>query len=124
MTPAIQKFLEDLSAIGFTPELVTVHQNQQFAVLRDYTIDLGRFKDKVIDLALPALPDYPRRVGQSIHVKANPQLLEKQHIADVVNIIDSPLGSDWLYWSFRLAAYSDETARQLMVQINGVFKRI
>ncbi len=122
--PAIQQFLTDISALGFEPELVSVNADQSFLIIRNYTIELGRFKDRIIDLGLPALTDYPRRVGQSIHVKADPQLLEKQNIPGILNIVDSSLGNEWLYWSFQLKAHSNETARELMNQINGIFKRV
>jgi hypothetical protein len=122
--PAIEKFMTDLSALGYVPELVTVNQNQHFAILRNFTIELGKFEGRMIDLGLPALTDYPRRVGQAIHVKAEPQLLEKQHIANTLNIIDSPLGDEWRYWSYKLVAYPEGTAIELMNQISGIFKRV
>jgi hypothetical protein len=122
--PAIQKFVDDLIALGYSPELLAVNNNQHFAVLRNYKIEVGKFQDRVIDLGLQALPDYPRRVGQSIHVKADPQLIEKQNIPNVINVVDSPLGDEWRYWSFQLLARPEKTAKELMNQINGIFKRV
>lgn len=124
MSIAVQKFLDDLVA-GYAPELATDSNGQQFAIIRNYQIELGRFAGKLIDLGLPAQLDYPRMVGQSIHVKSDPILLEKSDsVAGIRNIIDSSLGGEWRYWSFRFTAHPEETAKQLMVQINGVFKRI
>lgn len=125
MSIAVQKFLDDLVALGYTPELVTASSNQQFAIIRNYQIEIGRFAGKIIDLGLPAQLDYPRMVGQSIHIKSDPILLDKSDSqSGVRNIIDSPLGQEWRYWSYRFTAYPEETAKQLMIQVNGVFKRI
>lgn len=122
--PAHQRFFDDLTALGYNPELQKVDPNQFFLILRDYLINYGRFEGRVIDLGLPALLDYPRLVGSAIHIKAHPQLLELQNISGMLNIINSPLGSEWRYWSFRLKAYPEGTAMQLMNQINRIFKNI
>ena len=125
MSIAVQKFLDDLVALGYAPELVTASNGQQFAIIRNFQVELGRFAGKIIDLGLPAQLDYPRMVGQSIQVKSDPKLLDNSDSqSGIRNIIDSPLGGEWRYWSYRFTAYPEETANQLMVQINGVFKRI
>jgi hypothetical protein len=122
--PAIQKFLDDLEALGYSPELKQVDHNQFFAIIPDFTVEHGRFQGRVINLGLPALLDYPRLVGPSMHIKADPQLLELQHIPGKLNVIYSPLGAEWRYWSFRFVAHPQETAQQLMNQINSVFKNV
>jgi len=122
--PAIQKFLDDLAALGYGTELKQVDQNQFFALIPGYVVQHGRFQGRIIDLGLPALTDYPRLVGPSIHIKADPQLLDYQNIPGKLNVINSALGSEWRYWSFRFLAYPQETARQLMNQINTVFKNV
>jgi hypothetical protein len=122
--PAHQSFLNDLTALGYSPELQKVDQNQFFAILGNYLINYGSFQGRIIDLGLPALLDYPRLVGPSIHVKAHPQLLELQNVSGKLNVINSPLGSEWRYWSFRLKAYPERTAMQLMNQVNSIFKNV
>ena len=78
----------------------------------------------MIDLGLIIPPDYPRRVHSSIHVKATPQLFEKTDtIPGVRNIINSGLGLEWRYWSYSFKTAPEGTAKHLMSQINGVFKR-
>lgn len=121
---AIQRFLDDLVALGRNTELKQVDQNQFFVIIPGYTVEHGRFQGRIIDLGLPALLDYPRMVGASMHVKADPQLLELQHIPGKLNIIASPLGEQWRYWSFRFVAYKEETAQQLLNQINTIFKNV
>jgi hypothetical protein len=125
MNAAVQKFLDDLILLEFAPEYEKASNGQEFAIIKDYQIELGRFAGRIIDLGLPALPDYPRMVGQAIHVKSEPLLLDRaDSVSGVRNIIKSPLGVEWRYWSFRFNAFPEETARHLMIQINGIFKRI
>jgi hypothetical protein len=124
MIIAIERFLSDLNALGYSPELICIG-NQYFAVLKAYEIRHGRFAGITIDLGLPALPDYPRMIGQALHIKSFPIILDKcDSKPGITNIIDSPFGPEWRYWSFRFISYPQETARQLMIQINGVFTRI
>lgn len=124
INPAVQKFLDDLAALGYSPELREANQNKFFAILSGYPVQHGRFQGRIIDLGLPALLDYPRLVGPSIHIKSDPHLLDNQNTPGKLNVIDSPLGTEWRYWSFRFVAYPQETALQLMNQINSVFKNV
>jgi hypothetical protein len=89
-------------------------------------VPLGRFAGRTIDLGIPATPDFPRTVGASIHVRCSPQLLEKTDSApNIRNIIDSPLGAEWRYWSnnFAWQGEAERSAARLMSKINGVFER-
>jgi hypothetical protein len=87
--------------------------------------ELGRFKDRTIDLGIQATNDFPRTVAASIHVRANPQLLEKSDtVPNVRNIIDSPLGAEWRYWSHNFGWQGEKSARRLMNQIKGIFENV
>ena len=120
-----EKMVEDFKELGLQPELVDGPDGNKYAVFKGYEVEIGRFAGRVIDLALHALPDYPRMVHSSIHIKADPQLLEKTDTAPGIrNIVDSGLGADWRYWSFSLKANPNDTALNLLTQINGIFKRI
>lgn len=114
----------ELEAMGFKPELVADAQNNSFIILHNYTVQLGKFAGKVIDLGIPAPGNYPQAVGASIHVRSEPQLYEKGNIPNVRNVIDSSLGPKWHYWSrnFNWHAQRKKDARRLMSQIAGVFK--
>lgn len=118
------RLLNELIELGHDAELIAVG-DLNFAVLRKYEVGFGRFTGRTIDLALPATPDFPRSVGSSIHVRATPQLLELQNIPNVMNIIASPLGPDWRYWShnFQWTGECDRSAARLLYQINGIFER-
>lgn len=119
-----EQFLKDFEEIGYKPELVKGNDGQTYAVFKDFEIEIGKFSGRVIDLGLLIFPDYPRIVHSSIHVKATPQLFEKiDNVSGVRNILDSGLGSEWRYWSYRFNAVPENTAMHLMSQINGVFKR-
>lgn len=117
-------FYSDLVALGFKCRQVLGSDQQNYVVIDDYEIELGKFKGEKIQLGLLAPSDYPRRVGASIHVRSSPILYDKQDtLPGVRNILDSPLGEDWRYWSYGFRAEPVDTARNLMEQINGVFKR-
>lgn len=117
-------FINEFNELGYQPIIVIGSDNRTYAVFKDFEIEIGKFSGKVIDLGLMILPDYPRMVHSSIHVKATPPLFEKTDtLPGVRNIIDSGLGPEWRYWSFAFKAVPDDTAKHLMSQINGVFKR-
>lgn len=119
-----EKLVEDFNELNLQPELVQGPDGQTYAIFKDFEIEIGKFAGRVIDLALLVLPDYPRIVHTSIHVMAIPQLFEKtDSVPGVRNIVDSGLGSDWRYWSFSFKAEAEDTAKNLLSQINGVFKR-
>jgi hypothetical protein len=119
-----ERLINDLRQLGFSDlELVRTGNGSSFAVILGYQILLGQFAGRVIDLGIPATADFPRSVGSSIHVKANPQLLEKHNtIPGVRNIIDSALGQEWRYWSKNFGWAGERSARRLISQINEVFK--
>lgn len=116
--------ISELQELGYQPELLSDSNNQQYAVIRDYTIQLGKFAGKVIDMAIPATPNFPQSVGASIHVRAKPQLYEKSDtVPNVRNIIDSNLGPEWLYWSKNFNwGQQKQSTRRLMALIAGVFE--
>lgn len=117
-------FINEFTELGYQPVIMKGSDNQTYAIFKDFEIEIGRFSGKIIDLGLLIMPDYPRMVHSSIHVRANPQLFEKSDtLPGVRNIIDSGLGPEWLYWSLALNAVPSDTAKHLLSQINGVFKR-
>jgi hypothetical protein len=120
-----QRLLADLTALKYTDvSLINDSKGLEYVKISKYEVQIGRFIGRVIDLAIPAPSDYPRTVGASIHIKSDPQLLEKQNVPNRFNIIDSNLGPEWKYWSFRFTAEEVEPTKNLMEEINGVFQRI
>lgn len=119
-----ERFLRELCEIGYDPKLVA-SGDLQFAVLSEYEVTLGRFAGRHIGLGLPATPDFPRSVGASVQVRAEPQLLDYENVPNVRNIIQSPLGPEWRYWShqFNWTGERERSAARLMYQVNAIFER-
>lgn len=117
------RLVEELEALGVAPERREV-AGAEFVIIANYRIAAGQFADRVIDLALQATPDFPRTVHSSIHVRSVPILYDLQNVPNVRNIVASPLGAEWRYWSHNFG-WSGEgsNARRLLSQINGIFER-
>lgn len=118
-----ERMAEDLRALGYVVEIVVDQHQHPFAIIRGFSVELGRFSGRVIDLGLPAPPDFPRAVGSSIHVRAEPQLLEPaDNIPNVRNVTLSSLGPEWRYWSKNFGWTGERSARTLMSQVNQIFQ--
>jgi hypothetical protein len=118
----IERLLADLKALGHhDAEKATGSDGNPFAVIRSFRIPLGRFAGHVIDLGLPAPPNFPQGVGASIHVRATPQLLPDGRVPDVRNVTASPLGAEWRYWSHNFGWSGERSTRELMAQVNRIF---
>ncbi|MFH2064749.1 MAG: hypothetical protein ABIK15_06100 [Pseudomonadota bacterium] len=119
----IEKLAHDLTEIGYQPEKIKVN-DLDFVVIDEFLVELGRFKGRNICLGIQATKDFPRSAASAIHVKASPQLFEKKDsIKNVRNIIDSPLGPDWRYWSHNFKWKENSSTRRLVNQIKGIFAR-
>lgn len=113
---------EDLTDLGHEDVAIVEAGGKHFAVIPDFEVLSGQFADRVIDLAIPAPDNYPQRIGNSIHVRADPQLFDYEDSKrDERNIKESPLGDEWRYWSHRFDATGENATRKLMSKINGVF---
>ncbi|MES3034912.1 MAG: E2/UBC family protein [Gemmatimonadota bacterium] len=120
----VARLVAELQRGGY--EVAAVHAaDMDFAIISGYLVPAGRFAERQIDLGLPAPPDYPNRVGSSIHIRATPQLLEYENVSGVRNIIASALGPDWRYWShqFPWAGERDGSARRLLAHVASIFER-
>lgn len=114
----------ELEELGYA--VTTVEEGgDRFVVINEYVVPAGRFVDRVIDLGLPAPPDFPKTVGAAIHVRATPQLLEYENLPNVRNIVASALGSEWRYWSHRIpwAGERDGAAARLLAHVATIFAR-
>lgn len=120
----VARLVTELRQLGFEVEPAQA-QGQDFAIITGYEVPAGRFRDRVIDLALPAPPNYPQAVGSSIHVRSVLHLLDlSDTIPDTRNIIESPLGPAWRYWSYQLHPPGGWTARTYLSCVNVVFERV
>lgn len=112
----------DLRAQGHTTEAVNVG-GLLFVLLRGFTVESGRHEGRVIDLGLQVVPSYPQNLSPAIHVKADPILRAKGSDGHF-NVIDSPLGSDWQYWSFNMdSVWQGGRGPTLTAIINEVMNR-
>ncbi len=124
-TYGIEKIFSDIKQLGFNVEKINNVRGVDYVVIREFMISVGKFIGKVIDLAIPVPIDYPRTCGSCIHVKSQPHLLDKRDtLSGIRNIIDSPLGDEWRYWSFRFQISHAHPTQDLISQINGIFRRI
>jgi hypothetical protein len=118
----IARLLADLRDLGLEVQEVTAPNGQKYAVISPFRISVGRFADRVIDLALLGTADFPRTVASAIHVRAKPQLYERgDSVPNVRNITASDLGAEWCYWSHNFAWQGERSARRLLSQINRIF---
>ena len=120
-----ERLYNDLQQMGHLVEYINDSKGLEYVTIKDYKIDIGQFKGRVIDLSIPAPKDYPRTAGPCIHVKSNPILLNNSDsIPNKRNIINSNLGEEWRYWSFRFNLSSENPTQDLIAQINGIFRNI
>ncbi len=117
------RMVAELKELGYAPEQVQARDENQYVVLKEYVIELGRFAGRVIDLAFLATADFPRTVASAIHIRANPQLYEKSDsVQNVRNITNSGLGPEWRYWSKNFCWNNERSMRRLLSQINTIFE--
>jgi hypothetical protein len=118
----IDRLCEDLVVLGFNNEFVEDPQKNVFVIVQKYSIELGRFAGRVIDLGLMVPPNYPQGICSCIHVRSIPHLLDiKDTVQNVRNITESSLGPEWRYWSRNFGWAEERSTRRLMSQINEIF---
>lgn len=117
-----ERLRTDLAEMGHTVEMMT-GEGALFAVIIGYEIPIGRFLGRIVDLGIPATADFPRTPGSSIHIRTVPQLFDySDTLPGKRNIIKSPLGPEWRYWSHNFGWQGEKSARRLMNQIKGIFE--
>ena len=120
----VERLVEDLKSLGFNNVTVIEDKaNNVYALIPKYQIPAGSFAGRFIDLAIPAPSQYPQQFGASIHIKAEPPLVEKVPVHNVRNVIDSDLGTDWQYWSYRFNVGPMNPTAEFISQINGIFRK-
>lgn len=118
----IDRFVQDLHYAGFGQTAILEDAaGMKYAVIEDYVIPAGSFSGKAISLAIPVPADYPRSAMASIHIKATPHLVPFAHTG-TRNVIQSPLGGEWQYWSYLFSIRGDNPTFQIMSKINAIFR--
>lgn len=113
---------QDLQQQGYKSLSILNEGGQAYVMIANFEVPVGSFAGRIIDLAIPAPIDYPRVCGASMHVRSTPQLVEFGQVQGLRNVIASPLGPDWQYWSYAFHARPGNTTGELMSQIHAVFR--
>ncbi len=123
MIVGIDRLVLELSDLGYTQISIQEADGKKYAIISGFEIPAGSHAGRVIDLGIPVSPDFPRSVEASMHVKATPHLFPFGHVPNVRNVIKSPLGNEWQYWSHRFRVSQINPSHELINQINEIFKR-
>ena len=124
MLLGIDKLLYDLAELGYNNLQKAKDTNGlDYAIIKDFEIQLGSFAGKLIDLAIPAYTDYPRSFGSSMHTKADPHLVPFENLPNRRNVVPSLLGDQWQYWSFGFRVKPTNPTSELISQINEIFRK-
>lgn len=124
MSFGVERLVKDLIDLGFS-EVSTIKDsgNNIYALITNYEILAGNFAGKEIKLAIPAPAQYPQLLGASIHLCSEPHLVEFGSIPNVRNVIASPLGAEWQYWSYQFKIGAINPTSELLSQINEIFRK-
>ncbi len=123
MKIGIAKLIEDLLLLGFKDVSQLDAGGTSYAVIPKFIIPAGSSADRIISLGVPAPADYPRNVAASMHVKADPHLFPFGNVPGIRNVVASPLGDEWQYWSYTFQIRVDNPTLELITQINEVFRK-
>lgn len=116
------RLLHDLWELGYKAQLLKGSDDAEYVVIQGYEVPTGRFAGRAINLGIRIMPDYPVTVPSAIQVHADPQLFDYQDtVQGVRNILQSPLGPEWRYWSKALNLGTEKTTRRLLQVINKIF---
>lgn len=123
MKIGIERLLHDLSEMGFEEVGTRTKDGMGYAIISKFIIPAGKYVGRFIELAIPAPVNYPQSVGASMHVKADPILYPIGNVPNVRNVIKSPLGDDWQYWSYQFHVRPNNSTQELISQINEIFRK-
>ena len=118
---ARQDFIDQLSALGYA---VRAHAEGQLAFA--YTIPVGRFAERQIELGFQVGDDFPLNPPSGPHI--SPHLLPLHPAADLPHpqggVHLSPLGADWQYWSRPYPNWhgTDRSVRSYLAHIRHLFE--
>ncbi|GAB3923494.1 E2/UBC family protein [Larkinella terrae] len=123
MNIGAQRLVQDLCDQGHEGMTILVDTNgMQYVMIPEFIIPAGSFAGRNINLAIPAPTDYPRSSIASIHIKALPHLATFGQTG-TRNVITSPLGSEWQYWSYQFQLSPNNPTSKLLAQINAIFRQ-
>lgn len=96
----VDRLAKELARIGIRAEGPFPSVNGEVLLLvRDYSVRMGRFAGRAVDLGVPVLPDFPATLPRGLFV--TPALLPSGSfsIGDPGSATSALPGQGWLYWS-------------------------
>ena len=118
-----QRLVQDLCDQGYKETRLLADSNgTQYVSIPEFVVPAGTFAGRAINLAIPAPTDYPRSSIASIHIQASPHLVNFGNTV-TRNVINSPLGPDWQYWSYQFQLSPTNPTLKLLAQINAIFRQ-
>jgi hypothetical protein len=118
-----QRLIQDLCDQGYKETRLLADSNgMQYVAIPEFVIPAGNFAGRIINLAIPAPTDYPRSTIASIHIQVIPHLVSFGNTGSR-NVIASPLGVDWQYWSYQFQISPTNPTSKLLAQINAIFRQ-
>ena len=106
-----------LKLLGWIIEKIYDKQNQEYIVIKNYSIPIGSLKDRKCDIAFLSSNSIPYVFPSAIHTK--PVLLSM----NTNGVQASLLGSDWQYWS-RTLSNGNHTPKNIVTHINTIFRDV
>ena len=109
----METLAKEFEALGYSVD--RTYAQQGFVVIMAYAVEIGPHAGKTVDIGV-AGNDFPFTPPAGIHVRPLIAINGER------NINNSPLGSDWQYWSRQLSSWASErTAKHIISYINKVF---
>jgi hypothetical protein len=118
-------FLQQLQDLGLKVQELVMPPHTYFTF--DYLVPVGRFEGQTVRLGLQAMDSFPMDAPPGPHIK--PHLLQTTNQGGVHptgGINNSPLGTDWQYWSrpFREWAKTDKNAKTYLAHIKNLLATV
>lgn len=123
MIYGVERLKHDLESLGFEADLAKGSDNHTYVIITGFVIPAGRFMGRTVDVGIMGIPNYPQGVPSALHIRSEPHLLDiSDTLANVRNILASPLGDEWRYWSKNFNWNGEKSTRRLISQINRIFE--
>jgi hypothetical protein len=110
-------FVNQLKALGYSTQEFS---NNVVAI--EYVVPVGKNKGMATLLGFPVGDDFPMNCPAGLHFKTSePGWQEPRE-----NVSDSPLGSQWRYWSRRFPDWNrtDRSVKTFLAHVRNILTRI
>ncbi len=120
------RLLSELLELGYTADTIRIG-DIDFVIIRKYQIEVGPFRGSRDRSWAASYPLISReRLGRRSRFAQIRSSSSIRAFPNVMNIIQSPLGNDWRYWShnFNWSGECNRSAARLLYKINAIFDRV